>query len=104
MIAAVMTKPLLQIFLIGLTFAAVANPISFDDFKRIKSESERAKIISAAPENQKDALRKISLHLSFIDRYGGEEHYNLARERTAAANRGLLDIERLFLEYPQIVA
>lgn len=98
-----MITRLFKILLIGTVSATATTPISLDDFKNIGSEYERDKVISAAPEAQKEALRKISRHLRSVARSGGEAAYKLDRERTASAYRGLLDIERIFLEYPQIV-
>jgi hypothetical protein len=55
-----------------LCFAKATEKISIDEFKKIRSSSDRREVIEKAPPEQRAELRKIDVHLMLISIYGEE--------------------------------
>jgi len=84
------------LFLIAGFAAQGVEPISIEEFKKIPSEVERAKIIEQAPPEQKEELWKLSVHLERARAWGGEAGLKGARERAMLGARGLGNLGTLF--------
>lgn len=91
---------LILIFLV-LSRALAENPVSIDEFK-LMQPVDREKVIEQAPEEQKDELKKIHLHLNLLARWRGEEGLKIAKETQAAKQRGFGNLLMLFAVHSQV--
>ena len=73
-----------------------ASPISVEDFKNISDGNERARLIDAAPPEQREELRKIHEHLQLLTMFGGEAGVKALKEITAAKVRGFTEMIDVF--------
>jgi hypothetical protein len=87
-------KPFL--ILLSLFSTRGAEAISTEEFSRIRDEGQRTYIIEHAPQEQKEELKKIDLHLALLARFGGEGGLKAARESKVARARGPGSLEGVF--------
>jgi hypothetical protein len=91
-------KLLYSILLIGLSmvYCRAGDLISIDDFKKVKDPDKREELIQKAPPEQREALKKIHLHMYLLDYFGGEAGLKREKESYVAKARGFERLESLF--------
>ena len=84
------------VILLTLSSAWGAEGISIEEFKKIASPDKRMEIIDRAPPEQKEELKKITIHLELVQSWGGEAGLEAAREREVIGARGLDRLGAIF--------
>ena len=90
---------LLILFLLLPTWGA--DSISIENFKKL-NPTERDEALQKAPPEQKEELKRIHIHLSLLERWGGEAEFKTEKESWISGSRGLGAFEGIFDMYSRI--